>query len=81
MADGVLIVGGSRGTGLEVARLLERRGEAVTVFVRPTTDMAELLKLRVKLFRGDVLDPLSVQGAFASGNFRAVINTVGGKRG
>ncbi|MDH5276467.1 MAG: SDR family oxidoreductase [Gammaproteobacteria bacterium] len=81
MADGILIVGGSRGTGLEVARLLERRGEAVTVFVRPTTDMAALLKLRVKLFRGDVLDPLSVQGAFASGNFRAVINTVGGKRG
>ena len=79
--DGILIVGGSRGTGLEVARLLERRGEAVTVFVRPTTDMAELLRLKVKLFRGDVLDPRSVQGAFASGNFRAVINTVGGKRG
>ncbi len=81
MTDGVLIVGGSRGTGLEVARRLERRGEAVTVFVRPTTDMAEVLQLKVKLFRGDVLDPLSVQGAFASGNFRAVINTVGGKRG
>jgi uncharacterized protein YbjT (DUF2867 family) len=81
MTDGVLIVGGSRGTGLEVARLLERRGEAVTVFIRPTTDMAELLRLKVKLFRGDVLDPRSVQGAFASGSFRAVINTVGGKRG
>jgi uncharacterized protein YbjT (DUF2867 family) len=81
VTDGVLIVGGSRGTGLEVARLLERRGEAVTAFVRPTTDMADLLRIKVKLFRGDVLDPLSVQGAFASGNFRAVINTVGGKRG
>jgi uncharacterized protein YbjT (DUF2867 family) len=81
VTDGVLIVGGSRGTGLEVARLLERRGEAVTAFVRPTTNMADLLRIKVKLFRGDVLDPLSVQGAFASGNFRAVINTVGGKRG
>jgi nucleoside-diphosphate-sugar epimerase len=81
MTDGVLIVGASRGTGLEVARLLERRGEAVTAFVRPTTDMAGLLQLRVRLFRGDVLDPQSVQGAFASGSFRAVIDTVGGKRG
>lgn len=81
MTDGVLIVGASRGTGLEVARLLEGRGESVTAFVRPTTDMAALLQLRVKLFRGDVLDPQSVQGAFASGSFRAVIDTVGGKRG
>ena len=81
MTDGVLIVGASRGTGLEVARLLERRGEAVTAFVRPTTDMAGLLQLRVRLFRGDVLDPQSVQGALASGSFRAVIDTVGGKRG
>jgi uncharacterized protein YbjT (DUF2867 family) len=81
MTDGVLIAGASRGTGLEVARLLERRGEAVTALVRPTADMAGLLQLRVKLFRGDVLDPRSVQGAFASGSFRAVIDTVGGKRG
>ena len=81
MTDGVLIVGASRGTGLEVARLLVGRGEAVTAFVRPSTDMAQLLQLRVKLFRGDVLDPLSVRGAFASGSFRAVIDTVGGKRG
>lgn len=81
MTDGVLIVGASRGTGLEVVRLLERRGEAVTAFVRPTTDMAGLLQLRVKLFRGDALDPRSVQGAFASGSFRAIIDTVGGKRG
>ena len=61
MTDGVLIVGASRGTGLEVTRLLERRGESVTAFVRPTTDMAELLQLKVKLFRGDVLDPKSVR--------------------
>jgi uncharacterized protein YbjT (DUF2867 family) len=81
MTDGVLIVGASRGTGLEVARLLARRGESVTAFVRPTTDMGELLQMRVRLFRGDVLDPTSVKGAFASGSFRAVINTVGGKRG
>ncbi|MEO8444381.1 MAG: SDR family oxidoreductase [Gammaproteobacteria bacterium] len=81
MADGVLVAGASRGTGLEVVRLLAARGESVTAFVRPTTDMSELLRLRVKLYRGDVLDAQSVTGAFASGNFRAVIDTVGGKRG
>ncbi len=81
MADGVLIVGASRGTGLEVARLLAARGEPVTAFVRPGTDMAGLLQLRLKLYKGDVLDPRSVEGAFASGNFRAVIDTVGGRRG
>jgi uncharacterized protein YbjT (DUF2867 family) len=81
VTDGVLIAGASSGTGLEVARLLAARGEPVTAFVRPTTDMAGLLRLRVKLSKGDVLDPRSVEGAFASGNFRAVIDAVGGKRG
>ncbi|MSR09157.1 MAG: SDR family oxidoreductase [Gammaproteobacteria bacterium] len=81
MTDGVLILGASRGTGLEVARLLDRRGDAVTAFVRPTTDMAALLQLRVRLFRGDILDATSVQGALASGSFRALIDTVGGRRG
>lgn len=81
VADGVLIVGASRGTGLEVARLLAARGEAVTAFVRPTAELAALLQIRVKLYKGDVLDPQSVAGAFASGNFRAVIDTVGGRRG
>ncbi|MEO8224648.1 MAG: SDR family oxidoreductase [Gammaproteobacteria bacterium] len=81
MSDSILVAGASRGTGLEVVRLLAARGETVTAFVRPTTDMAELLRLRVKLYRGDVLDAQSVKGALASGNFRAVIDTVGGKRG
>ncbi|MEO7386170.1 MAG: SDR family oxidoreductase [Gammaproteobacteria bacterium] len=81
VTDGVLLVGASRGTGLELARLLAGRRDPVTAFVRPATDMAGLLKLRVRLFKGDVLDPRSVQGAFTSGSFRAVINTVGGKRG
>ena len=81
MTDGVLIAGGSRGTGLAVAQLLSARGDAVTAFVRPTTDMKSILQHKVKLFRGDVLDPLAVRGAVASGNFRAVVSTVGGRRG
>jgi len=81
VTDGVLVVGASRGTGLEVVRLLTARGEAVTAFVRPATDMAALLQLRVRLWQGDVLDARSVAGALAAGSFRAIINTVGGKRG
>lgn len=81
MVGGILLAGASRGTGLEVARLLSSRGEAVTALVRPTASMTGLLQLPVKLFRGNILDSRSVQGAFASGAFRAVISTVGGKRG
>lgn len=81
MSDGILLVGASRGTGLEVARLLAARGESVTAFIRPTTELAGLLGLRVKLYKGDILDPRAVEGALASGNFRAVIDTVGGRRG
>lgn len=80
-SSGILIFGANRGTGLEVVRLLAGRGEQVTVFVRPTADLAEVLNLRVRLCKGDVLDPRDVGAAFGSGTFRAVIDTVGGRRG
>lgn len=81
MSDGVLLFGASRGTGLEVARILAGRGDHVTAFVRPTSDLGALLQLRVKLCTGDSLNPRDVEAAFASGRFRAVVDTVGGKRG
>jgi uncharacterized protein YbjT (DUF2867 family) len=80
-SGGILIFGASRGTGLEVARLLVGQGEQVTAFVRPATDLADLLSLRVRLCKGNVLDPRDVAAAFASGTFRAVVNAVGGRRG
>lgn len=81
MQPGVLVFGGSRGTGLAVCRLLAARGEAVTACVRPGSDAAALSGLGVRLVRGDVLDAASVAAAFATGPVRAVINTVGGRRG
>jgi NAD(P)-dependent dehydrogenase (short-subunit alcohol dehydrogenase family) len=36
VSDGILLFGGSRETGLEVAKILAARGEVVTAFVRPT---------------------------------------------
>jgi uncharacterized protein YbjT (DUF2867 family) len=81
MQPGVLVFGGSRGTGLAVCRLLAARGEPVTACVRPGSDVAALAAAGVRLVRGDVLDAGSVAAAFAAGPFRAVINTVGGRRG
>jgi uncharacterized protein YbjT (DUF2867 family) len=81
MAEGILLFGGSRETGLEVAKILAARGEAVTAFVRRASDLAALKALDVRLFYGDVMDPKTVSDAFASGKFRAVISSLGARRG
>ena len=82
MSNGVLIFGATRETGLEVAKLLRQRGESVTAFVRPESELAELKSLRLEqLVYGDVLDPVTVGKAFAAGWFRAVVCTIGGQRG
>lgn len=81
MTDGILLFGGSQRTGLEVAKILTGRGEKVTAFVRETSDRSGLEPLNVDFVTGDVTDADSVDAAFASGKFRAVINTIGGKRG
>lgn len=81
MAEEILLFGGTRETGLEVARILAARGDAVTAFVRPTADLAALKALNVRLFLGDVMDPQAVAEAFASGRFRAVISSLGAHRG
>lgn len=80
MTKGVLIFGATRGTGLEVARVLTRRGEPVTACVRPASDGAALKALGVRVVPGDGLDADTVEAAFAGGSFRAVISTVGGSR-
>lgn len=79
--DGILVFGGTRGTGLEVIKILAGRGDAVTAFVRPTSDVAELQSLGVELFEGDALEADSVQAAFESGSYRAVISSLGSSGG
>jgi len=78
---GILIFGGTGGTGLEIAKILAAGGEAVTVVARLTSDLSGLEGLDVNIVTGDVLDADSVEAAFATGKFRAVVNTVGGRRG
>lgn len=81
MSDGILLAGAGRGTGLEIARLLRARGDKVTALVRPGSDAGELERLGVTVVRGNILDRAGVEAAFAAGPFKAVIDTVGGKRG
>lgn len=77
----VLIFGGTRGTGLEIVRKLRERGESVTVAVRSTSNTSELQKLGVNTVVADALDADQVNAAVASGNFAAVISTLGTARG
>ena len=73
----VLLFGGSRNTGLEVAKLLAARGDRVTAFVRPSSDRSGLEPLGVAFAVGDALDAQSVKAAFDAGEYTAVITTIG----
>lgn len=79
--SGVLIFGASRETGLEIARILAARGEAVTAFVRPTSDLSALKTFEVKFIEGDALNPSDVMAALKAKKYSAVISTLGGGRG
>lgn len=73
----VLLFGGTRNTGLEVAKILAARGDRVTAFVRPSSDRSGLEPLGVNFAVGDALDMDSVQAAFDGGDYTSVITTVG----
>lgn len=80
MNDGILLFGASQRTGLEIAKILVDRGEAVTTFVRSTSDTTALEAVGVTLVTGDALDADAVDTAFSASNFRAAISTIGGSR-
>lgn len=80
MSDGILLFGATQRTGLEVARLLAARGENLTAFVRPSSDLSGLEGLDIERVTGDAIEADDVERAFASGKFRAVISTIGGSR-
>ncbi|MBT8443298.1 MAG: NAD(P)H-binding protein, partial [Gammaproteobacteria bacterium] len=77
----VMIFGATRGTGLEAARILTGRGDNVAAVVRPASDGSELESMGVDVIAGDVMDADSVDAAMSSGSYRAVIISLGGKRG
>ncbi|MGB1876284.1 MAG: CpcT/CpeT family chromophore lyase [Rhodospirillaceae bacterium] len=77
----VLVFGGTRATGLEIIKILAARGQPVTAFVRPTSDVSALEELGVTVFVGDALEADSVLAAFESDNFGSVISSLGSTRG
>ena len=80
-AANVMLFGGTRGVGLETARILVERGDSVTAFVRPTSDRSGLEPLGVTFAVGDALDADSVRAVFSGQSFDSVITSLGAARG
>lgn len=76
-SSSILIFGATRNTGLMVARLLKARGDRVTAFVRPTSDVSELMASDIDRVVGDAMDFESVRAAFEGRNIAAVVTTIG----
>jgi uncharacterized protein YbjT (DUF2867 family) len=77
-AGGILVFGGTQGTGLETVKHLVAMHERVTVMVRATSDTAALKELGVNIVTGDALDAESVKQAFTAAPFRAAVSVLGG---
>lgn len=77
----ILVFGATRGTGLEIAGILAYRGDAVTAVVRPSSDGSELEGLGVGVVAGDAMDEDSVDRAVGGGSYRAIVVSLGGRRG
>ncbi len=73
----ILLFGATRNTGLEFAKQLSARGEKIVAFVRPSSDVSALEALGAELLMGDAMDPATIEAAFASQPFRAIMSTVG----
>ena len=73
----VLVIGGTKGTGFDIVKVLRNRGDAVAVLARPTSNTVELDKLGVRIVRGDALNASEVNNVFTSDKYAAVISTLG----
>ena len=76
--DAVFVLGGTRGTGLEIVRQLEAQGHPVTVLVRESSDLEALKQTEAVLVTGDAMDKASIDRAMATGRFTAAISTLSG---
>lgn len=77
--DGAVVFGGTGRTGAMIVQELLDRGEAVTVFARPTSDLSRLDGKDVEIARGDAMNADDVEAAIAAAKPRVVINTIGGR--
>lgn len=75
----VLVIGGTRGTGLRIARLLHQRGVAVRVLARDRARALTLFDRAVDVVSGDLTRPDTLPAAMAGS--RDVIFTAGCRSG
>lgn len=75
----VLVIGGTRATGLEVVKVLRSRGDEVVVLARPSSDASAAEQLGARIARGDAMNPADLAAVLASGQFRAVVSTLGAR--
>jgi len=73
----VLVIGGTRGTGLEIVRLLRARGDDVVALVRPESDASGPEALGARIARGDALNLADLSAVLGAGQFRAIVSTIG----
>ncbi|MCC5794177.1 MAG: NAD(P)H-binding protein [Chromatiales bacterium] len=76
-AGPILLVGATRGTGLELARELVARGEDVVAMVREGSDRSALDALGIPIVAGDALDPGQVSAAMSTRQYRVVVSSLG----
>jgi len=75
----VLVIGGTRATGLEAVKVLRARGDDVVILARPASDAGEAQALGARIVRGDAMNPADLAAALAPGGFRAVVSTLGAR--
>jgi uncharacterized protein YbjT (DUF2867 family) len=79
LTDEVLVVGGTGHLGRKVVEALQARGKRVRALVRPGSDASALEAQSVRIIRGDMLDPASLD--LAMEGVDAVITTAAGYTG
>lgn len=73
----ILIVGGTKGTGLEIVKQLLELGEKVVVTVRLTSNTEALDALGVETVVMDALEPEQVRAAVLQRRYAAIVSTLG----
>ena len=76
-----MIFGATRGTGLEVARLLAQAGQPVVAVVRASSDTTELQSAGVSCEIADIFDPADVERLLAAYSVQALVLSLSGQRG
>ena len=64
MSDKFLVIGGTRGTGLEIIKRIVKSGSDATVLVRDPDKATGISAVNTRIVKGDVTDPRSLNTAF-----------------